>query len=168
MFVFARDLRRWSCSKIHSKSSEDDDDRVEPSSIFRSFESVAVVERGGRFLDQSTMFVRGDGVKRRHAKILASVRGSTLLAASSQFSPAARQHCYSRWQCRLSQVQNAASSVACALPARRQYVGVLQAASVHLLRFRDLASCQFDAFVALQRDRLSDPERDGEKNNKLQ
>ena len=29
--------------QIHSKSSEDDDDRVEPSSIFRSFESVAVV-----------------------------------------------------------------------------------------------------------------------------
>ena len=49
-----------------------------------------------------------------------------------------------------------------ALPARRQFVGVLQAARVaHLLRFRDLASRQFDVLLCQSIGTLTDPERDG-------
>ena len=74
---------------------------------------------------------RGDGVSGAKP-ILASVRGNT----ASGVKPNSRQRrgntaTQGGSVCRLSQVQNAASSVACALPARRQFVGVLQAARVH-------------------------------------
>ena len=92
-------------------------------------------------------------------QILASVQGITASGVKVVLA-AARQHCYSRWQCRW-QVQNAASSVACALPA---FAG---SSSV----YSRLRACTFYDFATWRRASLtcqcsaehrhSDLERDG-------